>query len=644
MAAANILAVNEPISCLVCFEHYRDPRSLKCFHHFCPHYLEKIVTAKQGQRAITCPTCRAVTPLAPGSQVRDLPKPLVVNELQEIVKKVLIPSSKNTAINCENCDDNFTMATKHCYECHNNMCDRCHEYHRKVPRLAPHKTVPISNFLFCNKHGYIITLFCVTCSMGICNTCYKKEHPKHDTEDIDIVADERRTHISKFIKDLKSDGIGLDMTDRIHRNICQIESQRDTTVGKLDNALVLIKTLENKIKKAKSEIVQKTASDITALKLHTLKLAEMNARQTSLLELGQYLVQKASGPEVVARAIELNSRTSKTCIISPPLVSIPEFNIKLTTFFHLLEMSSMEPLYIMKRVALNVSEQSANISDVIGSGKCPFKSTQLTSANDIDNYKVEHNAVNRLHSDGEEKSLCKSGQSLIFKSKIKVVNDVYALTLNPARSQLIVKTSHNSAPIKVYDLKGNKLTQFGRGIYGLSGDGCMSLDSHRDLYMAACYENLTVITLDGHMKDRIEVKGCNLSGVTYIHDKDLYAVSDITNNKINIIDPRTKSVVKSFGSKGTKHGQFVEPYYMSSYTDQGKPVIVISDCNYHRVQLLDLYGTHLHTYGSYGDGDGQLDHPCGVAIHPTGRVYVCDRDNMRIVFSGWKMDRTNGSV
>ena len=86
-------------------------------------------------------------------------------------------------------------------------------------------------------------------------------------------------------------------------------------------------------------------------------------------------------------------------------------------------------------------------------------------------------------------------------------------------------------------------------------------------------------------------------------------VSDIKTCKINLIDPRTKSIVRSFGSWGKSPGMFLRPCFIASYTDQNKPVIVVSDGNNHRVQLLDLYGTHLHTYGSYGDGEGQLNHP-----------------------------------
>ena len=150
MAAANITAAEELISCPVCFEHYTDPRSLKCIHHFCLECLEKIATkpTKYGKRKITCPTCRTVTPLTPGSQVRDLPRPLVANELQEIIKKLLMSETKEKSYICDNCEGN-SAATIHCFGCKENMCDACYAEHQGADELINHKTAPISDFIFC---------------------------------------------------------------------------------------------------------------------------------------------------------------------------------------------------------------------------------------------------------------------------------------------------------------------------------------------------------------------------------------------------------------------------------------------------------------------------------------------------------------
>ena len=602
MAAANIPDVDELISCPVCFEHYRDPRSLKCVHQFCLQCLEKIaVTRPNGQREITCPTCRAVTPLTPGSQVRDLPRPVLMNEMQEMIKKLRL-APKKTKRNCDLCDSRGTMATTYCYDCHDNMCDTCFADHQEDRIMINHKAVTISDLLFCDIHSEVITMFCTECKVGICSRCARIDHKKHTKEEIGEMAKKSRERVRKYIQTQHTSNVSPDMIELVQGKVQEIESQRDTVVGKLDHTLDLIKTLEDKVKKARSEVVAKTSADIKALKLYTLDLSELRASQASLVELGQYLVEKASDPEVVARATELPSPTSMASVTSPPTVSIPVLN------------DTWEQLYdCLKGQRSIITFNTLSLPD---------KAKHVT---------VEKSKASKPNIPSQAVPLTR------LTHKHSIQEDAYDVTFNPARSQLVVKTTDKSAPIKVYDLKGNKLTQFGGGIDGLSGRGCMSLDSHRDLYLVACDRRLTTVTMDGQRKDRIDMKGCKLTGVTYIKENDLYVVSDISNDKLKLIDPRTKSVVRSFGSKGTGPGQFNYPYNITSYTDQGKPVIVVRDANNHRVQLLDLYGTHLHTYGSKGSGDGQLDWPCGVVVDPTGRIIVCDQYNKRVV-SFWRED------
>ena len=594
MAAANITAAEELMSCPVCFEHYTDPRSLKCIHHFCLECLEKVATkpTKYGKREITCPTCRAVTPLTPGSQVRDLPKPLVANDLQEMIKKLLMSETKEKSYTCDNCEGK-SEATIHCFGCKENMCDACYTEHQDAAELTYHKAAPISDFIFCGTHHEEVTLYCYDCKAGICNRCVRKEHKNHAKEDIGTVAQESRYQVGSFINIQETSTISPDMIKQAEGTLQEVASLRDTVVGKLDHTLDLIKTLEDKVKKIRSEVVTKTSADINVLKLYISDLSELIASQASLVELGQYLVEKASDPEVVARATELPSPTSMASVTSPPTVSIPS-----------IELATMEEM--LKKL----NEQAKVNYNLV---KCPCAPDR----------------TNVVH--------VPEVPALIHQHSYHPGSAVYGVLCNHTRSQLVVKSMDESAPIKVYDLRGNKFTQFGGDIDGLTENGCMSLDSHRDLYLAACYENLTTLTMDGKRKDRIDMEGCNLSGVTYIMEDDLYVVSDVTNHKIMLIDPRTKSVVRSIGSKGTRPGQFQIPAFLTTYTDQGKPVIVVSDIQNHRVQLLDLYGTHLHTYGSEGGAPGQLCDPHGVAADPTGRIIVCDYSNKRVV-SFWTED------
>ena len=86
--------------------------------------------------------------------------------------------------------------------------------------------------------------------------------------------------------------------------------------------------------------------------------------------------------------------------------------------------------------------------------------------------------------------------------------------------------------------------------------------------------------------------------------------------------------VKSFGSKGTKKGQFTHPGGVA-ITNDGH-ILVTDD---HRLQKLTTDGVCVKSVGSSKSGSGRLhfNNPVGIKIHPTtGQIFVADRDNNRI--------------
>ena len=242
--------------------------------------------------------------------------------------------TKEKSYTCDNCEGN-SAATIHCFGCKENMCDACYAELQGADELINHKTAPISDFMFCVSHHEEVTLYCYDCKAGICNRCVRKEHKNHAKEDIGTVAQESQYQVGSFINIQETSTINPDMIKQAEGTLQEVASLRDTVVGKLDHTLDLIKTLEDKVKKIRSEVVTKTSADINVLKLYISDLSELIASQASLVELGQYLVEKASDPEVVARATELPSPTSMASVTSPPTVSIP--SIELATMEEMLK-------------------------------------------------------------------------------------------------------------------------------------------------------------------------------------------------------------------------------------------------------------------------------------------------------------------
>jgi hypothetical protein len=49
------------------------------------------------------------------------------------------------------------------------------------------------------------------------------------------------------------------------------------------------------------------------------------------------------------------------------------------------------------------------------------------------------------------------------------------------------------------------------------------------------------------------------------------------------------------------------------------------------LRIDDMSGAGWTAFGTRGSGDGQFDHPGGIAVGPLGRIFVVDRNNARLV-------------
>ena len=86
--------------------------------------------------------------------------------------------------------------------------------------------------------------------------------------------------------------------------------------------------------------------------------------------------------------------------------------------------------------------------------------------------------------------------------------------------------------------------------------------------------------------------------------------------------------VRSFGTEGTKEGQFTRPRGVAITND--RYILVTDD---YRLQKLTTDGVCVKSVGSSKKGSGRLQfaYPAGIAVHPTtGLIFVADRNNNRI--------------
>jgi len=92
--------------------------------------------------------------------------------------------------------------------------------------------------------------------------------------------------------------------------------------------------------------------------------------------------------------------------------------------------------------------------------------------------------------------------------------------------------------------------------------------------------------------------------------------------------PDTPRFVGSWGGRGTEPGQFIEPSSVEIRSDD----IVIVAGHENRVQLFTPDGELFDIFGTAGPGDGQFNHPHGLAVDRDRDdiIYVGDQENHRL--------------
>nr|XP_022306579.1 protein PML-like [Crassostrea virginica]XP_022306580.1 protein PML-like [Crassostrea virginica] len=174
--------------CPICFESFKTPRFLPCFHTFCHNCLSSYILStcksKDNPVGFPCPICRQFVP-APSS----LGEPDKWTELIPINTIVQAMCEQNDEF-CDECrrENEEEVATDWCKSCLESLCKTCVKFHKRNTASRNHELIPVSNkgkFLIenesrvlCKDHSVAVKYMCVDHEELCCVECVCTKHRK----------------------------------------------------------------------------------------------------------------------------------------------------------------------------------------------------------------------------------------------------------------------------------------------------------------------------------------------------------------------------------------------------------------------------------------------------------------------------------
>ena len=192
-----------------------------------------------------------------------------------------------------------------------------------------------------------------------------------------------------------------------------------------------------------------------------------------------------------------------------------------------------------------------------------------------------------------------------------------------ANNQLYV-SEYSNHRVQKFNVNGEYLLQFG---HQESGNGQLSYPAgitvHNErLYIAECgYSRISVFQLNGQF--------CCIIGSGQLSNP--YDVTVNSNGHLLVAD-YSNNCIFSFTLDGTYVGRFDKTQLSNPIgltTDMHGFVLVTENIN-NRVTVFDQDGTCVHQFGSNGSANGQFSYIRGIAISPSGNIYVADGSNKRV--------------
>ena len=589
MSAAEVKKAQNNLTCPVCYQLFKNPKYLPCYHSYCEGCLEKM----QVQSKIICPECRKEAKV-PAGGVKELPNNFFINRLvDDLILKKKVDGEQE--VKCDECDEDDPVVS-FCPECNSFLCHACNDHHKRNKRYCGHDVVPLTELKsskdgpiqakvkipLCEEHDEQLKYYCETCDELVCMYCTVTKHNGHNHGSVKQMATKHRNELKKVTDPVE--GMIKNLSEA-HDNIEKIKKESRRRGEEVDKKIDrYYDELLQKLMKQKDEVKQQAHDAVSqkekAMTTQMQEVASMQAKLMRMKELTDALEQSSdqealSAKRKVTDHVQQLTNAYKKVNIQPVESAAMDFIPTKETFpvfGHLFayvnpytsEVKLPRCTLVGKKVEFTIFSKNSN-------GDCYVKedsqvSVQLKSfTGDVTAGEVRDN------NDGSYMASFVAEQ--VGEAKLSVTINGEQIKGSPYS----IVVSRNYQPID----KSSKI---------VNNSGSMD-----NPWGVACGRN------------------------------GLWAVADHSSHCVYIFDDKDQ-LVRKFGSNGSNNGQFSDPIGVAF--DSHNHLYVVDNGN-HRVQKFDSNGNYLLQFGSKGASDGQLNNPYGVTVH-NDKVYIADCNNKRI--------------
>ncbi|XP_077999464.1 E3 ubiquitin-protein ligase TRIM56-like [Glandiceps talaboti] len=206
---------DEFLSCMICMERFKSPKTLSCLHTFCADCLQQHYKKNRIKPGVLqCPACRADSHLQQDG-VHSLPANFFVAGLCEIFQaQETTRGGESVKVICSGCENDVIGTSSFCMNCKEFLCRICGTHHTRTKHTRDHQVVPGSEMeciekmvemrsrsaATCSMHeNESIKLHCENCKVPVCVLCSVTTHRGHEFNDAESATETARTNITRLL-------------------------------------------------------------------------------------------------------------------------------------------------------------------------------------------------------------------------------------------------------------------------------------------------------------------------------------------------------------------------------------------------------------------------------------------------------------